>query len=84
MAAEYDMLYSMPVSIIVLANIIDTVLHSVIKGLEGFAVTMQDGACETESQIPRPIGRLHGEYKHRKTGLNHDYYVTFAISPREC
>ena len=62
--------------------------------LEGFVVTMYEGACETGSQIPRaePEGfevlfaqaRVHCDNKPRQIGLNHDYNMTFSISPSEC
>ena len=38
-----------------------TVYHAMIKGLrlvlEGFVVPMQEGACETGSQIPKALAR---------------------------
>ena len=69
--------------------------------LEGFVVTMHEGACETESQIPRALARgilltpegfdvlfaqarVFCDSKPRQVGLNHDYNMTFPISPREC
>ena len=73
-------------------------LKNTIKGLrpvlEGFVVTMHEGACETGSQIPRALAR--GIWRTvrtspsalwqqtRQIGLNHDYNMTFSISPREC
>ena len=62
--------------------------------LEGFAVTMHEGACETRSQIPKalPWGiwrtvRTSPSVLWQQTwqiGLNLDYNMTFSISPREC
>ena len=71
---------------------------TLVKGLrpvlEGFVVTMHEGACETGSQIPRALARgiwrtvrtnrVHCDNKPRQIGLNHDYNMTFSISPREC
>ena len=69
-----------------------------IKGLrpvlEGFVVTMHEGACKTGSQIPRALARGIWRTvrtspsalcnKTRQIGLNHDYNMTFSISSREC
>ena len=62
-----------------------------VKGLrpvlEGFVVPMHEGACETRSQIPRvrdvlfAQARVHWDNKPRQIGLNHDYNMTFSISP---
>ena len=44
-----------------LSNIRHTLVDNQIKGLrpvlEGFVVTMHEGACETGSQIPRALAR---------------------------
>ena len=59
--------------------------------LDGFVVTMHEGACETGSQIPRALARVlfpqaqvHWDNKPRQIGLNPDYNMTFSISPRVC
>ena len=61
--------------------------------LEGFVVSMHQDACETGGQIPRALSegfdvlfaqaRVHWDNKPRQIGLNHDYNMTFSISPRE-
>ena len=63
----------------------------ILKGLRpilgGFVVTVHEGACETGSQIPNILfaqARGHCDNKPRQIGLNHDYNMTFSISPREC
>ena len=72
--------------------------HVIIVGLrpalEGFVVTMHEGACETGSQIPtaKPEGfdvlfaqaRVHCDNKPRQIGLNNNYNMTFLISPHGC
>ena len=59
-----------------------------VKGLrpvlEGFVVTMHEGACETGSQIPRALAVRTGPDRPRQIRLNHDYDMTFSVSPREC
>ena len=55
---------------------------------------MHEGACETRRQIPRPLAkgfgvlfaqaRVHCDNRPRQIGLNHNYNMTFSISPREC
>ena len=62
--------------------------------LEGFVVSMHEGVCETGSQIPRALARgiwctvrtsLSALGQQTPTDLiNHDYNMTFSISPREC
>ena len=55
--------------------------HNVFKGLrpvlEGFVVTMHEGVLFAQAWV-------HGDNQPRQIGLNHDYNMTFSISPREC
>ena len=57
-----------------------------IKGLrlvlEGFVVTMHEGACETGFDVLFVQARVHCDNKTQQIGLNHDYNMTFSISPR--
>ena len=48
--------------------------------LEGFAVPMHEGACETGGQIQRALG-VHWDNKPRQIGLNHDNNMTFQFHP---
>ena len=67
---------------------------NMIKGLrpvlESFVVPMHEGACETGSQILRALdvlftqARMHWDNRPWQIGLNHDYNMTFSISPLEC
>ena len=62
--------------------------------LRGFVVTMHEGACETGSQIPTALpegfdvlyaqARVHCDNKPRQIGLNHNYSMTFLITPHGC
>ena len=54
--------------------------------LEGFVVTMHEGACKTGSQIWRTVRTSPSALwqQTRQIGLNHDYNMTFSILPLEC
>ena len=61
--------------------------------LDGFVSTVHEGACKTESQIPRPIGDLTCCSQKpdcivitspHTIGLNHNYNMRISILPREC
>ena len=71
-----------------------TLVVGLRPALEGFVVTMHEGACETGSQIPtaQPEGfdvlfaqaQVHCDNKPWQIGLNHNYNMTFLISPHGC
>ena len=54
--------------------------------LEGFVVTLHEGACETGSRLNVLFAqaRVHCDNKPRQIGLNSDYNMTILISTREC
>ena len=68
------------------------VVQEMFKGLRpvlvGFVVTMHEGACKTGSQIAGfdvlfAQAQVHCDNKPRQIGLNHNYNMTFSISPHE-
>ena len=59
--------------------------------LEGFVVTMHEGACDQEVPIPRPMSSgmdlclhmLSALWQQEQLGFNHNYNITYLISPHE-
>ena len=53
--------------------------------MEGFIVTMPEGGAKQEIKIDVLLAqaRMYCENQPRQSGLNHDYNMTFLISPRD-